>query len=286
MKIARMLHLQSQSIIHPLLCLSSFFLIFSSFSPFPRFFKRALFFHLLFLANPSMFFSRVVLFAISLGALSVLATPHALHHHALHRRAVAARVASAHTNESAITVKRQNSQKCRPAPSSSSLVHAPSAIAELPKNSPPATTPKPSASSTSTLQNQPPATPTTTSTPTPPSGPPSGAGTGGGPFHGQGTFFATGLGACGTTNTDTDFIVAVAESRFDSFPNYNGLDPNTNPICNKEVTITGPNGATHTAIITDRCTGCQNDDLDMTTTLFQLFAAEATGRIDITWNFV
>lgn len=55
-----------------------------------------------------MFFSKVVLFAISLGVISVLATPHA-HHHALHRRAFAARVASSSLNSSDVAVKREDS---------------------------------------------------------------------------------------------------------------------------------------------------------------------------------
>ena len=56
-----------------------------------------------------MFFSNAVLFAaISLGVISVLATPHALHHaQALHHRAVAARVTAAPSNSSDVTVKRQ-----------------------------------------------------------------------------------------------------------------------------------------------------------------------------------
>jgi hypothetical protein len=64
-------------------------------SRFPPFLSlRATCFYLLFLVNPSMFSSKFVFFAISLGAILVLATPHALdHHHAVHR-AVAARVSS------------------------------------------------------------------------------------------------------------------------------------------------------------------------------------------------
>jgi len=92
------------------------------------------------------------------------------------------------------------------------------------------------------------------------------------------------LGACGITNTATQFIVAVSEIRFDSFPGA-GVNPNENPICGKQVTITAF-GQNATATVTDRCVDCKDDDLDMTPSLFQVFAALGVGRFDITWNFV
>ena len=57
-----------------------------------------------FLANSSMFSSKLVFFAISLGAISVFATPHALNHHALHHRALAGRVTSISSD---VALKRQ-----------------------------------------------------------------------------------------------------------------------------------------------------------------------------------
>ncbi|KAG8936148.1 hypothetical protein FRC02_004176 [Tulasnella sp. 418] len=45
-----------------------------------------------------------------------------------------------------------------------------------------------------------------------------GSGGGKGKFTGEATFYDTGLTACGITNKDSDFIAAVAASRFDSFP--------------------------------------------------------------------
>ena len=69
---------------------------------------------------------------------------------------------------------------------------------------------------------------------------------------GDGTFYATGkyllllsfrvisdvfigLGACGITNSDTDYIVAVSQELFDSYPGYSGANPNKNPVCNKKI---------------------------------------------------
>jgi len=162
--------------------------------PFFSFFKSTLF-SPSFLANPSMFFSKVVLFAISLSAVLVHATPH--NHHALHRR-VAARVASTPSNSSAVSVKRQNSAKCshRSIPHSSSApsstIPAVTAIVSTPQSKPspltssaPSSTPPPPPPPSTTSTPQPPP-PSTTSAPAP--SPSSGAN---GPFSGDGTFFAS-----------------------------------------------------------------------------------------------
>ena len=50
------------------------------------------------------------------------------------------------------------------------------------------------------------------------------------------TYYSTGLGACGVTNTDTDYIAAVSHTLFDNYPGYTSGNPNSNPICNKKVT--------------------------------------------------
>lgn len=41
---------------------------------------------------------------------------------------------------------------------------------------------------------------------------------GDGPYTGDGTFYETGLGACGITNVDSDFIAAVGYQFFDNYP--------------------------------------------------------------------
>ncbi|EIN13816.1 hypothetical protein PUNSTDRAFT_95155 [Punctularia strigosozonata HHB-11173 SS5] len=100
---------------------------------------------------------------------------------------------------------------------------------------------------------------------------------------GQGTFYATGLGACGITNTDTDYIAAVSHLLFDTFPGYNGVNPNNNPICNKKVTATYK-GKSVSVTITDRCTGCALTDLDFSPSAFDQLADESVGRLSgMTW---
>lgn len=45
------------------------------------------------------------------------------------------------------------------------------------------------------------------------------------PFSPAATFYEAGLGACGISNTDADFIVAIDAQTFDTFPGA-GANPN------------------------------------------------------------
>jgi hypothetical protein len=234
-----------------------------------------------------MFFSKALLVATFLGAISALATPHPLHHHPLHRRALAARLASvrdASAPNNNITVSRQNSPKCNFHPSSNLPVSpqtpqtASHSTPVIPQPSLPPSTPSPSPtpSSSTTPQQQPPATTS--------SAPP--AQSSDGPFTGEGTFFDTGLGACGITNVDTDFICAISKLRFDTFPGYDGVNPNTNPVCNQKIQLSYQ-GNSVTLTIVDRCTGCGKNDVDMTPTAFSHLAPLTVGRLkDVTWSFI
>ncbi|KAJ3568805.1 hypothetical protein NP233_g5484 [Leucocoprinus birnbaumii] len=103
---------------------------------------------------------------------------------------------------------------------------------------------------------------------------------------GQGTFYSTGLGACGITNKDTDYIAAVSHDLFDTYPGYNHVNPNTNPLCGRKVTAKYQ-GKSVTVAITDRCTGCAITDLDFSPSAFNQLAAFSVGRIsgmEWTWD--
>ncbi|KAF9822048.1 hypothetical protein IEO21_00042 [Rhodonia placenta] len=100
---------------------------------------------------------------------------------------------------------------------------------------------------------------------------------------GDATFYAAGLGACGITNTDSDYIVAVSWQLFDNYPGYDGTNPNTNPVCNKQITA-NYQGKSVTVTVTDRCTGCDVTSLDFTPTAFQNMADLSVGRLyGMTW---
>lgn len=84
-----------------------------------------------------------------------------------------------------------------------------------------------------------------------------------GPFSGDGTYYDTGLTSCGGTFTDSDFIVAVSHLFYDTYPGYDGVNPNNNPICGKKITA-NYNGNSVQVTVQDRCTGCLIHDLDFT----------------------
>ncbi|EIW74050.1 plant expansin [Coniophora puteana RWD-64-598 SS2] len=101
---------------------------------------------------------------------------------------------------------------------------------------------------------------------------------------GDGTFFNPATGACGIVNTDSDFIVAVADQLFNNFPGFMpGSNPNLNPICGKNITASY-GGKNVTVSVTDRCGGCQMTDLDFTPAAFSVLADQSLGRIhDVEW---
>jgi len=92
-------------------------------------------------------------------------------------------------------------------------------------------------------------------------------------FSGQATYFATGLGACGKTNTDSDFIVALNSAQYGS-----GGD------CFKEIIITC-DGKTQRAQITDECPTCSYGSLDMSQGLFTAFKSTSVGVFQMQWQF-
>ncbi|EIW57044.1 uncharacterized protein TRAVEDRAFT_171033 [Trametes versicolor FP-101664 SS1] len=101
---------------------------------------------------------------------------------------------------------------------------------------------------------------------------------------GDATFYEAGLGACGISNTDADFIVAIDAQTFDTFPGA-GANPNANPICHKQLTATGPDGKTVSVLVTDRCAGCAPGSIDLTPTAFQQLASLDVGRLHgVTWT--
>ncbi|KAJ7088409.1 barwin-like endoglucanase [Mycena belliarum] len=105
-------------------------------------------------------------------------------------------------------------------------------------------------------------------------------------YSGDGTFFEPGLGACGNTNTASDFIVAVGHGIFDSFPGATA-NPNNNPICGRKLIATH-GGRSVTVEVQDRCAGCAGAaDLDFTEAGFEQLASLDVGRLkNVEWQFV
>lgn len=89
------------------------------------------------------------------------------------------------------------------------------------------------------------------------------------------TFYDPGLGACGLTNHDGEYIVAVSMQLFDGFEGYTGGNPNKNPICGRKANVRF-GGNSFTVTVTDRCVGCAMYDLDFTSQVFEKLVAGVT----------
>ena len=88
----------------------------------------------------------------------------------------------------------------------------------------------------------------------------------------------TGLGACGWTNNDSDLIVAISESLFQTF----GSQSNGNPVCGRYINVER-GSKTVKVKVTDACPGCDMHSLDLSPAAFNKLADPAEGRVTIKW---
>lgn len=101
-------------------------------------------------------------------------------------------------------------------------------------------------------------------------------------MKGDMTYFTPDLGACGWTNTESDFIVAVSAELFDIF---GGGISNGNPVCGHKIRI-HKNGKTVVATITDECPPCTQGSIDMSPALFSYLENPDVGRTSVEWEFI
>ncbi|KAI5970084.1 DAG7 [Candida margitis] len=100
---------------------------------------------------------------------------------------------------------------------------------------------------------------------------------------GEGTYYSTGLGACGKTSQDTDYIIAISHEMYDA---HNvGNNPNNNPLCGKKIRAYYEGNSVDVTVV-DRCEGCSYNDLDFSPSAFSQLADQSLGRIDITWEWL
>ncbi|WVR03694.1 hypothetical protein IAU60_000689 [Kwoniella sp. DSM 27419] len=96
-------------------------------------------------------------------------------------------------------------------------------------------------------------------------------------FSGTGTFYYTGLGACGQYSKDSDFMVALNSAQ------YGGGYPG--PQCFKGITIQANGKTVGGVTIMDECPTCGYGSLDLSPGLFSQFAGYDAGVVSITWWF-
>ena len=61
----------------------------------------------------------------------------------------------------------------------------------------------------------------------------------------------------------------------------------SNPMCGRQMKITGPDGKTVTVTVADTCPGCAPGSVDLTPTAFQQLASLDVGRLHgISWELI
>lgn len=104
-----------------------------------------------------------------------------------------------------------------------------------------------------------------------------------GDHSGEGTFYSTGLGACGETSQDTDYIVAVSHILYEN--NQVNGNSNDNALCGKKIKASYEGKSVEVTVV-DSCEGCAENDLDFSPSAFSEIADQSLGRIDITWEWI
>ncbi|KAI7183221.1 hypothetical protein KC363_g8333 [Hortaea werneckii] len=112
-------------------------------------------------------------------------------------------------------------------------------------------------------------------------------------FTGDLTYYQPGLGACGVTSTEDDFIVALSHILFDEAGSSTdaGGNSNENPLCGRMLRATRYNEEANAQRsvdlrVVDRCTGCEVDDLDTSLKAFERLAPSASGGVDVSWAWL
>jgi hypothetical protein len=105
----------------------------------------------------------------------------------------------------------------------------------------------------------------------------------GGPYRGELTYYAPGVGACGSESRDGDRVVALSMLLFDEVGN--SANPNLNPLCGKKVRARRE-GRSVDLVVVDRCVACRRWDLDVTEKVFAGLGEVEEGRIDVEWSWL
>ncbi|KAF4612062.1 hypothetical protein D9613_003619 [Agrocybe pediades] len=92
-------------------------------------------------------------------------------------------------------------------------------------------------------------------------------------FHGDATYYHTGLGNCGAWSKDTDFIVALSTQEY-----------NNGAHCWQHIKV-HYQGKTIDATVVDSCPGCSQYSIDLSPSAFQALAPLDAGRIQVDWNY-
>ncbi|KAL3456570.1 RlpA-like double-psi beta-barrel-protein domain-containing protein-containing protein [Aspergillus heterothallicus] len=105
----------------------------------------------------------------------------------------------------------------------------------------------------------------------------------GGPYTGDLTYYDPGLGSCGIMSTASEKICAVSHVVFDAA--LTSANPNENPLCGLKLRIRRGDRTVDVAVV-DRCPGCNVNDLDVSSAVFEELGDLAEGRVLVDWSWL
>ncbi|EPS98413.1 hypothetical protein FOMPIDRAFT_144446 [Fomitopsis schrenkii] len=96
-------------------------------------------------------------------------------------------------------------------------------------------------------------------------------------YTGRGTWYDVGLGACGYTDVDTDYIVAISTDIYASGSH-----------CDEYIRITNTaNDVVAYGKTRDKCMGCASSAIDLSSSLFEALGADlGEGVLTVSWYFM
>jgi len=95
--------------------------------------------------------------------------------------------------------------------------------------------------------------------------------------------FTPGLGACGFTNTSSQYVASVSNATFWGYPGATS-DPNNNPICGKIATVTY-GAVSVTSEVVDYCPSCNATTIQLSAVGFEEFAPVSQGVVsNVIWE--
>ncbi|OAV95889.1 hypothetical protein PTTG_07174 [Puccinia triticina 1-1 BBBD Race 1] len=93
-------------------------------------------------------------------------------------------------------------------------------------------------------------------------------------YSGTATWFYPNVGACGDTNSRSDYIVAMNHEQYGH-----------GQLCHKSVHIVNEaTGRSVTAKVVDKCPGCDYGSLDLSPAVFKELGELRAGTLPITWD--
>ncbi|ODV87076.1 hypothetical protein CANARDRAFT_26508 [[Candida] arabinofermentans NRRL YB-2248] len=97
-------------------------------------------------------------------------------------------------------------------------------------------------------------------------------------YTGRGTYYSVSNDNCGTSSTDSDYVVAIAHSLYETSVDSEDISS----YCGKTITASYGGNSVEVRVI-DSCESCSDNDLDFSSAAFEKLAALDVGELTITW---